>query len=168
MTDETPKADDDGSEMSIGGEQATYENANEPINGSDGNPESGEEILEAVVIAEAVETDSPASEPIHVATVVSEDRERSSGGKGLLQKPPPIPQQFQNLAANGGAVTALALGGFAMVGAFFSDISAFNALMGLCFGAWGANSNLKRTNAIGLTFCVVALIICVWNLINLK
>ena len=166
MTDETLETDDQGLNKSIDREQASDVNATEPFVEAERVLEPPKENLETSTEAEAVELGSSAGSPndpadtIHVAEVVSASSSQNSETNQIVHTVPPIPKQFQNLAANGGAVTALALGAFAMIGACFSDISAFNALLGLCFGAWGARSNLKRLNAIGMTFCIVALLIC--------
>ena len=49
----------------------------------------------------------------------------------------------------------------ALIGSFFTDYSAINSVLGLCFCLWGLNSQLKILNLAGLLLCGIALAICI-------
>ena len=71
-----------------------------------------------------------------------------------------LPPQFQNISAKGGAVGAVVLGSLAVFGAFVTQWSLFNAIVGLILGLWGLRSNLTRTAAVGICFCVIGIVLC--------
>ena len=72
-----------------------------------------------------------------------------------------LPPQFQNVAAKGGAVGALVLGCLAVFGAFFTQWSLFNAVVGLMLGLWGLSSNMSRTAIVGIVLCGIGFMLCV-------
>lgn len=77
---------------------------------------------------------------------------------------PDIPIQFQNLAAKGGAITSLVLGVFSLIGIFFSQLSLFNACLGIAFGFWGLTSNDQWISQIGIGTCLVTVVLAmVWS-----
>ena len=71
-----------------------------------------------------------------------------------------LPVQFQNVSARGGAVAAIVLGCLAVFGAFVTQWSLFNAIIGLPLGLWGLTSNFTRTSAAGIGLCVIGFILC--------
>jgi hypothetical protein len=77
------------------------------------------------------------------------------------QEPPPPPSPMANLAAKGGAVGALVLGGLALVGSFISSYAILNSAMGIAMGLWGLSSNHRRMATIGLVLCIVSAFFCV-------
>mgnify|MGYP001823220394 CR=1 FL=1 len=115
------------------------------------SPADEGESMEEEIVADLVEQHE-------VVEVVAEPPKK----RWEYYEAPPIPKQFQNMAADGGAVTALVLGVFALVGAFFSDLSAFNGILGLAFGGWGLTSNKRRTSIIGGLLCGLAIAVCVF------
>ena len=112
------------------------------------------------------------TEPIEVAelaevTEVAEAVEvsRYTEGDEATQKSEPVshqlPPQFQNVAAKGGAVGALVLGCLAVFGAFVTQWSLFNAVLGLMLGLWGLSSNMSRTAYLGILLCGIGLVLCI-------
>jgi hypothetical protein len=71
-----------------------------------------------------------------------------------------LPTQFQNISAKGGAVAAVTLGLLTIFGAFITQWSMFNGIIGLPLGLWGLSSPLKRTTWAGIFLCVVGLALC--------
>jgi hypothetical protein len=61
-------------------------------------------------------------------------------------------------AARGGAVAALLLGVMAIFGGYFTGMAMFNALIGMGLGAWGLNSQRKRTAQVGMVLCIIGLV----------
>ena len=108
------------------------------------------------------------AELIEVAEVVedAEDVARYAESAEATQKFQPmvshqLPPQFQNVAAKGGAVGALVLGCLAVFGAFFTQWSPFNAVVGLMLGLWGLSSNMSRTAIVGIVLCGIGFMLCV-------
>ncbi|MEL7496023.1 MAG: hypothetical protein AAFN77_00330 [Planctomycetota bacterium] len=141
---------------------------NDALNDAHSEPETTKDELAELVetaatpMAEVVE-DSEQLAP--VATIVEPNaapRKASAKTTFRASVPPPVPAQFQNMAAKGGAVTALILGFMAIVGAFFSPLSAFNGVLGLVFGIWGLTSNLKVISQVGLLLSLVSIVISVF------
>ena len=100
-------------------------------------------------------------EPIVVASYDESEPEQppQAPAKAYLENHQ-LPAQFQNVAAKGGAVAAIVLGCLAIFGAFVTQWSIFNALIGLPLGLWGLKSNLFRTAMAGICFCVIGLLLC--------
>jgi len=125
------------------------ESRNNPINTED----SLEEVQpsEVVEVAEVVET-ARYAEPID-GTSGGQEVEPASSHQ--------LPSQFQNVAAKGGAIGALALGCLAVFGAFITQWSLFNAVVGLVLGLWGLSSNMPRIAILGIVLCGIGFLLCV-------
>lgn len=145
----------------------------DPINSEPSDPNLGETAGRDVPVADVA---NAAASPAHEGEIIEEEIvadivEQHEVAEDAAEPPkkrweyyeaPPIPKQFQNMAADGGAVTALVLGVFALIGAFFSDLSAFNGILGLAFGGWGLTSNKRRTSILGGLLCCLAIAVCVF------
>jgi len=73
--------------------------------------------------------------------------------------PPPIPRSLQNISANGGAVGALVLGFWCLLGSFVTNWSIINGLLGLILGLWGLTSKKQKTAWIGIALCVLGILL---------
>jgi hypothetical protein len=71
--------------------------------------------------------------------------------------PPPISANLDNVSAIGGAVSALGLGVWAMIGAFITNWSIINAVIGLLLGFWGLTSYRRRMAWIGIVLCLISM-----------
>jgi len=106
-----------------------------------------------------------ASDPsITVATMVSsEGRSEIIEATEVFAKPREMPPNIQNLAAVGGAVGALLLGIWSIVGATISPYASINAAVGILMGFWGISSPRKKMAIIGLVLCMIGLGLSVWE-----
>ena len=109
-------------------------------------------------VAEIVEDTSPEAPPDKPSSGSA-----SKFARRLLEQPD-IPPQFQNLAAKGGAVAALVLGVMAIIGIFFSQLSLFNATIGLVFGIWGLTSNAQWISQVGIGLCLITFALAAFGL----
>ena len=127
---------------------------------SPNDPIDAEESLEAVEPIEVAEVSDPevadASEVVDVARYAET---ASQEIQPLVSHQ--LPPQFQNVAAKGGAVGALVLGFLAVFGAFVTQWSLFNAVVGLMLGFWGLSSTMSRTALVGIVLCGIGLTLCV-------
>ncbi len=135
------------------------ESPNEPI-------EESLETTEPIEVAEVVED----AEVVDVAEVVESSNVEEVGryaesAEATKEFQPMVnhqlPPQFQNVAAKGGAVGALVLGCLAVFGAFVTQWSLFNAVVGLMLGLWGLSSNMSRTAIVGIVLCGIGFMLCV-------
>lgn len=94
------------------------------------------------------------------ATVADSVQVESVKAEAKLAVVDELPPQFQNIAAKGGAVAAVTLGLLTLFGAFVTQWSIFNAVVGIVLGIWGLKSPLKRTAWLGLSLCVAGLVLC--------
>ena len=107
------------------------------------------------------ENNSPESaEPIEVARYANPNEAIPTAAEVSSSISHELPPQFQNVSAKGGAVAAIVLGGLAIFGAFVTQWSLFNAIVGLVLGLWGLKSNLTRTAVLGICFCVIGIVLC--------
>lgn len=107
------------------------------------------------------ENDSPESaEPIEVARYADPNEAIPTATEASPDISHELPPQFQNVSAKGGAVAAIVLGCLAIFGAFVTQWSLFNAIVGLVLGLWGLRSNLTRTAMLGICFCVIGIVLC--------
>ena len=128
-------------------------------------PIDTEESLEAVEPIEVAEVAEPAEgveavEAIPVARY-ADSIEAAQEAKKIEPVSHQLPPQFQNVAAKGGAVGALVLGCLAVFGAFVTQWSLFNAIIGVLLGMWGLSSNMSRTAVVGMILCVIGFMLCV-------
>ncbi|MFK7767338.1 MAG: DUF4190 domain-containing protein [Mariniblastus sp.] len=79
---------------------------------------------------------------------------------GLAFPQPPIENNMENMAANGGAIGALVLGIWVVVGSFITSWSLINGLLGLIMGFWGLTSRKQRMAWIGIALCLVGIFMC--------
>lgn len=77
----------------------------------------------------------------------------------LVMAPPNfrLPPGFENLSATGGAVGALVLGVWAILGSLLTPYAAINSILGFMLGLWGLTSQKKRLALIGIVLCIVGL-----------
>lgn len=68
------------------------------------------------------------------------------------------------MAANGGAVAALALGIWSILGSFFSSLSIINSALGIALGLWGLTSRKKYIATTGILLCLLGVMACMFNL----
>ena len=125
------------------------ESPNDPIDADEPletvEPIEVAELAEEVEVARYAETDKATPEPQKYEPFISHQ----------------LPPQFQNVAAKGGAVGALVLGCLAVFGAFITQWSLFNAVVGLALGLWGLSSNMPRTAILGIVLCGIGFLLCV-------
>lgn len=101
---------------------------------------------------------------IIVATMVgSEGRSEAIEVTQVFAKPREMPPNIQNLAAVGGAVGALLLGIWSIVGATISPYASINAAVGILMGFWGISSPRKKMAIIGMVLCLIGLGLSVWE-----
>lgn len=81
---------------------------------------------------------------------------------------PPIPEDMDNVAAVGGAVSSLVLGIWSIVGSFVTSLSVINAVLGLILGAWGLSSNKHRIAGIGICLCLAGIVFSFGNFLGLS
>ncbi len=68
-----------------------------------------------------------------------------------------------SLAANGGAVAAVVLGVWSILGSLFTSLSVINSLLGIMLGAWGLSSRKKVLAVFGIGLCVLGVLSCLLN-----
>ena len=124
------------------------------------DPIDAEESLEAVEPIEVAEVSDP--EVADASEVVDGARYAETASQEIQPLVShQLPPQFQNVAAKGGAVGALVLGFLAVFGAFVTQWSLFNAVVGLMLGFWGLSSTMSRTALVGIVLCGIGLTLCV-------
>lgn len=83
--------------------------------------------------------------------------------------PPPITANLDNIAANGGAVGAIVLGIWSLIGAFITNWSIINGVLGLLLGFWGLTSRRRKMAWVGIVLCLISIflsLIQVGELVN--
>ncbi len=68
---------------------------------------------------------------------------------------PPVAIELEGIAANGGAVGALVLGIWSILGSLLTYWSLINGILGLALGIWGLRSKRPRMAWIGIVLCLV-------------
>ena len=127
---------------------------------SPNDPIDAEESREAVEPIEVAEVSDP--EVADASEVVDGARYAETASQEIQPLVShQLPPQFQNVAAKGGAVGALVLGCLAVFGAFVTQWSLFNAIIGVLLGMWGLSSNMSRTAVVGMILCVIGFMLCV-------
>lgn len=134
------------------------ESPNQPI---DPDAPSTSEAVDPIVVASYAEEEHPVEEgslakepPVEPAPL------KPDAGSAEAHFDHLLPPQFQNVSAKGGAVAAIVLGCLAVFGAFVTQWSLFNAIIGLPLGLWGLKSNLTRTSVVGICFCLIGVVLC--------
>ena len=130
---------------------------------SPNDPIDAEESLEAVEPIEVAEVSDPEVAEVADASEVVDGARYAETASQEIQPlaSHQLPPQFQNVAAKGGAVGALVLGFLAVFGAFVTQWSLFNAVVGLMLGFWGLSSTMSRTALVGIVLCGIGLTLCV-------
>ena len=59
-----------------------------------------------------------------------------------------LPAGFENLSATGGAVGALVLGIWSILGSLLTPYAAINSILGIMLGFWGITSTRKKRLAL--------------------
>ena len=98
------------------------------------------------------------------AAVQGNDPSQSSGRLWLSSTPVDIAAEFQNMAAIGGAVGALVLGSWSIIGAMLTPWSAINALIAIVMGFYGLKSKRKRMAVLGIVLAVFGLALSLMEL----
>ena len=78
----------------------------------------------------------------------------------IVATPPPLATNLQNLSANGGALGALVLGIWCLLGSFITNWSIINGMLGLLLGTWGLTSRRKRMAWVGIALCTIGILMC--------
>jgi hypothetical protein len=73
--------------------------------------------------------------------------------------PPPIPEDMDNVSAVGGAVGALTLGVWSIVGSFITPWAIVNSMLGILLGLWGLTSRHRRWASVGMILCGVGFVL---------
>lgn len=82
---------------------------------------------------------------------------------------PPMAANLDNIAANGGAVGALVLGIWSLIGVFITNWSIINSILGLLLGFWGLTSRRRKLAWVGILLCLISIflsLIQVGELVN--
>jgi hypothetical protein len=116
-----------------------------------------------IVMAEFDESSDSVVEATLVNSSSLETTGALNGPVGSFRIPPPIQENLDNIAAKGGAVAAMVLGSWALIGAFITNWSLINALLGLVLGLWGLSSRHSRWAGIGMVLCVISLLLCLFG-----
>ncbi len=72
---------------------------------------------------------------------------------------PKISANLDNIAANGGAVGAVVLGIWSLIGVFVTSWSIINGLLGLLLGLWGLSSGRRRLAMLGILMCLASILL---------
>ena len=106
---------------------------------------------DSLIVAEAVE-DHAADEPITATAEVI-----AKPAAVAIQEPAPLPPELQNLAANGGAVGAVVLGVWSILGSLLTPYSLINGLLGLLMGLWGLSSRRRLLAVVGIVISFIGM-----------
>lgn len=91
------------------------------------------------------------SQPIQAELVQAELVEPTLAPTAELVMAPPnyqLPAGFENLSATGGAVGALVLGIWSILGSLLTPYAAINSILGIMLGFWGITSTRKKRLAL--------------------
>ena len=101
------------------------------------------------------------SQPIQAELVQAELVEPTLAPTAELVMAPPnyqLPAGFENLSATGGAVGALVLGIWSILGSLLTPYAAINSILGIMLGFWGITSTRrKRLALIGIVLSGIGL-----------
>lgn len=131
----------------------------EPAPNAMGQPEVFESV-ESEPVYQPVLTEGAKPEALGTGTASSE---KISGAAEEISRRlmPVIPQiELENVAANGGAVAAVVLGVWALLGSFLTPWSGISAVFGMVLGIWGISSPKRKMSYVGIAICLVAMIFC--------
>jgi hypothetical protein len=65
--------------------------------------------------------------------------------------------ELENFSARGGAVAAIGLGVYSVIGGWFTPLALINSFLGLVLGMWGLSSKKKRWATIGMAICLLGI-----------
>ena len=105
--------------------------------------------LEPLQIIGAESNEFPQAPPIVYAAT------RAANLRKPIVEPPPVATELEGIAANGGAVGALVLGIWSILGSLLTYWSLINGIMGLVLGVWGLTSKRPRTAWLGIFLCLI-------------
>ena len=91
------------------------------------------------------------SQPIQAELVQAELVEPTLAPTAELVMAPPnyqLPAGYENLSATGGAVGALVLGIWSILGSLLTPYAAINSILGIMLGFWGITSTRKKRLAL--------------------
>ena len=117
---------------------------------------TGDALTEEPILAEPVPEELTLAPPAVVYSPEVAPRQTAQL-QNATGKPPEL---LENLAAKGGAVGAVVLGGLALLGSFISSYAVINAVIGLLMGLWGLNSSHQRMAGIGMLLCLISAFFC--------
>ncbi len=139
------------------------------MNAEENPPEKIESASEAVEADISSENGTEHNEPVtaQMAELADawdgiEENDVAAGATGAamnprIQLPPPIAKSLDNLSAKGGAVGALVLGIWCIIGSFITNWSILNGILGLLLGIWGLTSAKKTTAWVGIICCLIGM-----------
>ena len=79
--------------------------------------------------------------------------------------PPSVAEELDGIAATGGAVGALVLGIWSILGSLLTYWSIINGVLGLVLGIWGLTSKHPRIAWIGILLCMIG---CFLSMISIS
>ncbi len=119
------------------------------------------DLATAILVESLIPTDSRDSNALLAGTGAPEGQVNPGNMlNSRLQTTPPMPSEMDNVAAVGGAVAALVLGAWSLLGAFVTPWSIINAVLGIVLGIWGISSRRRRLAWIGIMLCLASAIFC--------
>ena len=120
---------------------------------------AGTNASEAIRADSSQPVEASLVEPVLAETAVYTDFEAGANTTDIgLTVPLPIASNMENMAANGGAIGALVLGIWCVLGSFITNWSIINGVLGLLMGFWGLASRKRRTAWIGIALCVLGIL----------
>ncbi len=124
------------------------------------------DIADANVVEASLASD-PTTESVETSVVEAEladSVDPESTSQPLVQQkavtgsgPPKISANMDNVSAIGGAVGALVLGFWSLIGAFITNWSIINAVLGLLLGFWGLTSYRRKMAWVGIVLCLISM-----------
>lgn len=109
------------------------------------------------VEAIAVETTDGDDQDDDSSPIMAEAVVESAPGDLAWKTPVPNTGNLENLPAKGGAIGSLVLGIWCVLGAFVTNWSIINGLIGLLMGLWGMASRKQKTALLGILLCVLGI-----------
>ncbi len=98
------------------------------------------------------------------STARGNDPNPTSGRLLSASAPVNIAVEFQNMSAIGGAVGALVLGAWSIIGAMITPWSSINAMIAILLGIYGLRSKRKRLSILGIALAVAGLVLSLMEL----
>jgi hypothetical protein len=116
---------------------------------------------ESIVAAEIVEAISSSAHHLS-QTMIGHGQIGESRGSAIplaYADVPPDPEEMDNVAAIGGAVAAVVLGAWSIIGSLITTWSIINCILGIPLGIWGLTSPRRRWATVGIALCVIGFLL---------